>query len=141
MHTEDEAKKKWCPHIHQVAGDPPEGQTFDLDDLSALNCIGSACMAWRWAEPEPEFKVEVTPHWYPYEGEDRPVKEPATKGRYHPVVPVRWEPHTDDDEVPAKMCGWIETDQSVARRADEQLEQLQKKNPRHGYCGLSGAPS
>ncbi len=40
MHTEEEAKTKWCPQI------------VDADSLmsgeQSGDCIGSRCMAWRW---------------------------------------------------------------------------------------------
>lgn len=51
MHmTEDEARKKWCPHVRfgNEAGcnrnTAPEGSGGAL-----TNCIASECMAWRWA--------------------------------------------------------------------------------------------
>ena len=37
--TEDEAKTKWCPH----AGD-------SRMNVRSENCLGSACMAWRWTK-------------------------------------------------------------------------------------------
>ena len=41
--TEEEAKTKWCP--------------FAKEDYKDAECIGSKCMAWRWAlEPDPNFK-------------------------------------------------------------------------------------
>lgn len=63
--TEDEAKTKWCPFVRmQAPGQSiinrisramwrilkPGTSDFDYyKDIEAdCNCIGSACMAWRW---------------------------------------------------------------------------------------------
>jgi hypothetical protein len=45
--TEDEAKTKWCPmrritRIGNIKIDNTDGKEF------TLNCIGSACMMWRF---------------------------------------------------------------------------------------------
>lgn len=51
MLTEEQAKKKWCPHARATdMGDIPlsvnrRGNAADPDCL----CIASACMAWRLA--------------------------------------------------------------------------------------------
>lgn len=66
MHTEDEAKKLWCPQarvigtLHQPAspGDPDyvvgqgsQNRGFSMGGpLTNCNCIASKCMAWRWAK-------------------------------------------------------------------------------------------
>jgi hypothetical protein len=59
--TEDEAKTKWCPYARTVehggggtsmprnrvvliSTEPP---TVLQEQLIGINCIGSACMAWR----------------------------------------------------------------------------------------------
>ena len=56
--TEEEAKTKWCPFIQVSAGGGCVGGLSNRQDGShnktpdgSPNCIGSACMAWRWREP------------------------------------------------------------------------------------------
>jgi hypothetical protein len=50
--TEEEAKTKWCPFARvsmawqSSIGSANRGLTEDEKPLA--NCIGSACMAWRW---------------------------------------------------------------------------------------------
>lgn len=64
--TEQEAKTKWCPFA-RAAGAKKEGTEIKMADAPAFNrlamygdserpslhptvlCIGSHCMAWRWA--------------------------------------------------------------------------------------------
>jgi hypothetical protein len=57
--TENEAKTKWCPFVRVSAGAGCIGGVSNRQDGSHNktpdgnpNCIGSACMAWREAEPE-----------------------------------------------------------------------------------------
>lgn len=79
MHTEEEAKTRWCPFARvtlYVRGDAPDlpkpvdlcghGANKILTDDPALTasiqeainrtgatrCIGSGCMAWRWYDTE-----------------------------------------------------------------------------------------
>lgn len=66
MHTEDEAKKKWCPMVrtgltagmavnHHIAG--------DVD--AETRCIASGCMMWRCGEWE---------EYDPAKGDPKPVR-------------------------------------------------------------------
>lgn len=48
MHTEAEAKTKWC----HAGGDRPD---------DSFNCIASGCMAWRWIDGEFEYHWGDTP--------------------------------------------------------------------------------
>jgi hypothetical protein len=63
--TEEEAKTKWCPFARYVETDSETGETaspaYNRDSIviesPACLCIGSACMAWRWAAiPNPDYK-------------------------------------------------------------------------------------
>lgn len=46
--TEEEAKKRWCPHVIASHTDP-RGK-FGAEGAYGHACIGSACMAWRKQE-------------------------------------------------------------------------------------------
>src|SRR5689334_4927929 len=49
MTTESEAKTKWCPMVRL---DQPGGNrwTYGIEgERDNTNCIGSACMMWRWS--------------------------------------------------------------------------------------------
>lgn len=61
MHTEEEAKTKWCPFARGVshsggnrmaygsAGDGPAEDDYTEEQAAMYPCLGSACMAWQWA--------------------------------------------------------------------------------------------
>lgn len=51
--TEEEARQKWCPFV-QVSHAKGNGHTDTVSNRATLSriCVASACMAWRWAEPE-----------------------------------------------------------------------------------------
>ena len=51
MHTEDEARKKWC---FECAKSPLSDETERYgphDGVIGARCLASDCMAWRWVEP------------------------------------------------------------------------------------------
>ena len=78
MYTEDEAKKKWCPHSRVLgtlvqpaapgapdytvaAGAQNRGYAMD-GPLEKCRCIGSACMAWRWVRAlDPTLPIDHAP--------------------------------------------------------------------------------
>lgn len=47
MHTEDEAKAKWCPFGRMSVTDEPASNRWGNGSDQETKCIGSACMAWR----------------------------------------------------------------------------------------------
>lgn len=49
--TEEEAKQKWCPHTQVAHG--------NMAEFGRANCIGSACMMWRWDAITPEEKRQL----------------------------------------------------------------------------------
>lgn len=51
MHTEEEAKTKWCPETrHTNKDENPANNKFHtvISPQSWNCCIGSQCMHWRW---------------------------------------------------------------------------------------------
>lgn len=53
MHTEDQARQKWCPFASTAAlpdSHPQGGTIYDTRGQSTgfTACIASACMAWQW---------------------------------------------------------------------------------------------
>lgn len=64
MHTESEAKTKWCPFARIGGGQGMDGAAYNRiehhgGDIShtAASCIGSACMAWRWSDKPFETQI------------------------------------------------------------------------------------
>lgn len=55
--TEEEAKTKLC---QESFGAPRDHVSFDyLGAAHAMRCQGSACMAWRWLDPEFEHTTTL----------------------------------------------------------------------------------
>ena len=61
--TEDEAKTKWCPHVRLQHSDEPASNRYRDDWIGG--CIGSQCMAWRWASEKNEAYVPPSPMMSP----------------------------------------------------------------------------
>lgn len=69
--TEKEAQARWCPYGRQVA---LMGSTKDKDGTivgmpvsfnrqpngDVPSCLGSLCMAWRWARPNKVREIDLT---------------------------------------------------------------------------------
>lgn len=53
--TEDEAKQRWCPFVRMMnLQSAPDQNPAVNRPGSNFNCIGSACMAFRWGETKQE---------------------------------------------------------------------------------------
>jgi hypothetical protein len=65
MHTEEQAKELWCPHVRvaepsfykrgpatggSLVGHEPASVNRDAKHKDT-NCIGSKCSQWRWCSP------------------------------------------------------------------------------------------
>jgi hypothetical protein len=51
MFTEEEVGKKWCPfarHAYFPEFNGTAAAAVNRPQATPVNCIGSACMAWRW---------------------------------------------------------------------------------------------
>jgi hypothetical protein len=57
MMTEEEAKTKWCPHSFFTGKDAEVSgnREYFWDEDRLPKCMGSACMAWRWAHKKGDF--------------------------------------------------------------------------------------
>lgn len=87
MMTEEEAKTKWCPHVRVSGAGSIDGTEWltnreddGPDDLQFMNCVGSACMAWRWARvANPDFKERAIQQRWP---EPPDTRKPHEKERF-----------------------------------------------------------
>jgi hypothetical protein len=70
MHTEEQAKVLWCPHVRIARREMPEAVVdADLQLVGGCNtdalggcrvpnscrCIASNCAAWRWVDPASRY--------------------------------------------------------------------------------------
>ena len=94
MHTEAEAKTKWCPMARLGGGGihSTRNRPFRIDEGKHVNCITTDCMMWRTAKPfRKKFfvsyngKPEEEWNWDPtnhkgYEGASVRIVEPEAYG-------------------------------------------------------------
>jgi hypothetical protein len=66
MLSEEEAKKKWCPHVQVSVSTGIDGTEQDdnrnsmqLDFSRQPICIASKCMAWRWCDEYDALNVQT----------------------------------------------------------------------------------
>lgn len=112
--TEKQAAGMWCPHVVASHTDPRMG----VNGRPIHNCVGSTCMAWRWAT-DIERRV-LRPGAYREPGTPEPVEHRQALG-----VPDGWTWEIDADAQDG--CHWLEPEEQAVPR-------------RRGYCGLAGKP-
>jgi hypothetical protein len=113
MHTESEAREKWCPWSRSIAlrypsGAPLAASVNRRDDgvtSGECLCIASACMAWRWLPPATNAKVEA-----------------RRKDSTDPWVAWSWDPRNHPS----------------ATTTHEKYEFRDITTERRGYCGNAG---
>ena len=119
MHTEEDARKLWCPFSRLVVVEPAEHRVLNSAAYNRLSvedtdqeeqrfplgcrCIASDCMAWRWGK-------DATYH------RDAELWSKSKNKR----VTVAW----DDDADWRPVGGDADAEPPLAK----------------GYCGLAGAP-
>jgi hypothetical protein len=60
--TENEARKKWCPHGRVYSSNGAFNRTENRAVDGPSKCIASDCMAWRWIkDPLIEFVANGQP--------------------------------------------------------------------------------
>lgn len=114
MHTEEEAKTKWCPHVRHQSWIKDDGNLVvcvnreprlfaEANDphVSMCNCLASDCTAWRWSKANVVSKSAL-------------------------VSPSEWGSSQPSPQLP---FGYAETKDGCAAR----IVPL-------GYCGLAGKP-
>jgi len=71
-HTEEEAKKLWCPQArvvrygNDICGNRHSIELDSSDPSGFAKCIGSNCMMWRWAQkPNPDWSPSMSQMQWP----------------------------------------------------------------------------
>lgn len=88
--TEDEAKTKWCPFVRMPMKLRDQFHVANRVMIDGIDdgpkCIGSACMAWRWARPywkpleQGESSVNRGMRFYDGSGNEVPPPSSETDG-------------------------------------------------------------
>ncbi len=65
MHTEKEAKEKWCPFARAPNGESGMPINRQGDYPEHVCCVASSCMAWRWSYEEQDVggSLERIPYY------------------------------------------------------------------------------
>lgn len=112
MHTEDEAKTKWCPMIRADNVTPlwhEKKQEPGFTPQAKATCIGSACMAWQWNVHDMELAV----------------------------TPVKIHEAGIIERVPPAGEGWQSADRYGFGNDARWFRPMENQR---GYCGLAGRP-
>jgi hypothetical protein len=127
MHTEEQAKELWCPHVRLLEpsfykrGPATQGSTVGHEPASVnrgetrckdTNCIGSKCSQWRFVDPNSgNLLIGLS------------------------LAQVRWL-----SEKVRPPLSHILNDAALAIDLKEKYgDQIPNPEPR-GYCGLAGKP-
>ncbi|MDR3439848.1 hypothetical protein [Telmatospirillum sp.] len=90
--TEEEARKKWCPHVRFAATADESNAANRWNDANgnppSCRCLASECMSWRWLWLDPNGPNVRLP-------EDCAA---ATTGEVHKRI-------TNETYEPAGFCG------------------------------------
>lgn len=113
MLTEEQARKKWCPLVHD------ERWKNKTDMPAEMSCIASKCMAWRWTDLTISLSYGT---------------EFDNDARYYESLPTDWaDAHLVAATQDAGGC-WTYV---VARCLGDQDEDASWCV---GYCGAFGRP-
>lgn len=131
MYTESDAKQKWCPFARVSYQSPAvegicgreEGYIGNREHsdgpISSSMCIGSACMAWRWGNPQRKLRRIYR---------DDPLWGEITKSRHEPIA-------MDDG-----YWSYQYTDCDAKGEFELLRQAFPEDTPLVGHCGLAGRP-